>query len=127
MDQRKENLAKIKLLRASSALKEVISQALGNLGDELLKGLCVTDVECKRGKYDAFIYLDKMMLDEKEQDYVLRHLKLASGAIEEFCVEALGWYKAPKLHFKFDDSLERQNKMDALFKKVQAELEKGKK
>ena len=39
MDQRKENLAKIKLLRASSALKEVISQALGNLGDELLKGL----------------------------------------------------------------------------------------
>ena len=90
MDQRKENLAKIKLLRASSALKEVISQALGNLGDELLKGLCVTDVECKRGKYDAFIYLDKMMLDEKEQDYVLRHLKLASGAIEEFCVEALG-------------------------------------
>lgn len=127
MDQRKENLAKIKLLRASSALKEVISQALGNLGDELLKGLCVTDVECKRGKYDAFIYLDKMMLDEKEQDYVLRHLKLASGAIEEFCVEALGWYKSPKLHFRFDDSLEHQNKMDALFKKVQAELEKGKK
>lgn len=126
MDKKKENLANIKLLRASSALKELIPQALGNLNDELLKGLCVTDVECKRGKYDAFIYLDKMMLDEKEQAYVLNHLKRASGVIEEFCVEALGWYKAPKFHFKFDDSLERQNKMDALFKQVENELQKGK-
>ena len=59
--------AQIKLLRTQSVLKELIPQALSTLDDELLHGLCVTDVECKRGRYDAFVYLDKMMLDEREQ------------------------------------------------------------
>lgn len=126
-NQRKQNAAQIKLLRTASALKELIPQALGTLNDELLKGLCVTNVECKRGRYDAFVYLDKMMLDEREQAYVLNHLKKVSCVIEDFCMEAKGWFKAPKLHFKFDDTLERQNKMDALFAKVSAELQKGKK
>ena len=75
-NQRKQNAAQIKLLRTASALKELIPQALGTLNDELLKGLCVTNVECKRGRYDAFVYLDKMMLDEREQAYVLNHLFL---------------------------------------------------
>ena len=37
--------AQIKLLRTQSVLKELIPQALSTLDDELLHGLCVTDVE----------------------------------------------------------------------------------
>jgi ribosome-binding factor A len=38
-----------------------------------------------------------------------------------------GWYRCPNFHFKFDDTLEKQNKIDALFEQVSKELEKGKK
>ena len=110
--------AQIKLLRTQSVLKELIPQALSTLDDELLHGLCVTDVECKRGRYDAFVYLDKMMLDEREQAYILSHLKRVSPVIQNFILETEGWFRAPKLHFKFDDRLEYQNHMDALFEKI---------
>lgn len=53
----------------------------------MLKGLCVTDVECKKGRYDAFVYLDKMFYDEKEQSYILNHLKKASKIIQNYCLE----------------------------------------
>ncbi len=119
--------AQIKVLRTASVLKELIPQALSTLDDAMLKGLCVTDVECKKGRYDAFVYLDKMMFDEREQAYILKHLKQISPLLENFIMETEGWYRSPKLHFKFDDSLERQNAMDALFAKVENELKTGKK
>ena len=116
--------AQIKLLRTQSVLKELIPQALSTLDDELLHGLCVTDVECKRGRYDAFVYLDKMMLDEREQAYILSHLKRVSPVIQNFILETEGWFRAPRLHFKFDDILERQNAMDALFAKQKNKRQK---
>ena len=64
------NANEIKRMRTESVLKELIPEALATLEDGILKGLCVTDVECKKGRYDAFVYLDKMMFDEREQGYI---------------------------------------------------------
>ena len=64
----------IKIQRTQSVLRELIPEALSTLGDEMLKGLCVTHVECSRGKYDATVYLDKMMYDAKEKAYILSRL-----------------------------------------------------
>jgi len=116
------NSQELKRLRTQSILKELIPEALANLDDELLRGLCVTDVECKRGRYDAFVYLDKMALDESEQELVIRKLKKASFIIQNYCMEMQGWYRSPNLHFKFDDRLEYQNKMDELFAQIEKEL-----
>lgn len=119
------NASEIKRLRTQSVLKELIPEALSTLDDIYLKGLCVTDVECKKGRYDAFVYLDKMMLDEKEQAYVLAKLKKVSRHIQNHCMAAEGWYRAPNFHFKFDDRLEYQNHIDSLFKVVEEELKKN--
>lgn len=121
------NAAEVKRLRTQSVLKELISEALATLDDELLRGLCVTDVECKKGRYDAFVYLDKMAFDEREQEYVLAHLKRVSRHLQNHCMSAEGWYRCPAFHFKFDDRLEYQNRMDALFNRAAAELKKGEK
>lgn len=121
------NAAEVRRLRVQSALKELIPEALSQLDDVYLKGLCVTDVECKKGRYDAFVYLDKMMLDEREQAYVLSHLKKVSKHIQNHCMAAEGWFRAPNFHFKFDDRLEYQNRMDSLFDQVSSELKKGEK
>lgn len=120
------NTAEIRRLRTQSVLKELIPEAFANLDDELLRGLCVTDVECKKGRYDAFVYLDKMMFDEKEQNYILTHLKKVNKFIQNHCMAAEGWYKAPNFHFKFDDRLEYQNKMDSLFEKISKDLNRCK-
>lgn len=116
------NAAEIKRLRTESALKEILPEAFASLDDTMLKGLCVTDVDCKKGRYDAFVYLDKMALDEHEQEYVLTHLKKVSKILQNYCVCEFGWFRAPNFHFKFDDSLEHQNRMDELFSKVEKEL-----
>ena len=46
------NPSEIKRLRTQSVLKELLPEALSTLEDELLRGLCVTDVECKKGRYN---------------------------------------------------------------------------
>ncbi len=120
------NSQELKRLRTASVLKELLSEAMCALSDPLLCGLCVNDVDCKRGRYDAFVYLDKMALDENEQKVVLEKLKKARNFLQNYCLESQGWYRATNLHFKFDDTLERQNKMDALFAKIDDELQGAK-
>ncbi len=117
----------IKLQRTQSVLKQLIPEALSTLNDTILQGLCVIDVECTRGKYDATVYLDKMMFDEAEKRYVLEHLRRVSRTLQNYCMQSEGWYRCPNFHFKFDETLEKQNQMDALFEQVALELEKGKK
>lgn len=112
------NTSEIKKLRFESVLKELIPEALANLDDEKLKNLCVTDVECKKGKYDAFVYLDTMFFNTHEQEQILAHLKKAARTLQNYCMSEQGWYRCPNLHFKFDDRLEYQNHMDALFERI---------
>ncbi|MCX2682711.1 30S ribosome-binding factor RbfA [Campylobacter sp. MIT 21-1685] len=112
------NTSEIKKLRTESILKELIPEALGNLDDKNLQNLCVVDVECKKGKYDAFVYLDKMFFNDYEQKQILNHLKKATKALQNYCMSEQGWYRCPNLHFKFDDRLEYQNHIDALFEKI---------
>lgn len=117
----------IKLQRTQSVLKQLIPEALATLNDEMLQGLCVIDVDCTRGKYDATVYIDQMMFDENEKRYVLEHLKRVSRTLQNYCMQMEGWYRCPNLHFKFDDTLEKHNKIDALFEQVARELHKGEK
>ncbi|CAA6804939.1 MAG: Ribosome-binding factor A [uncultured Campylobacterales bacterium] len=112
----------VKLLKTESLLKEVISEAFGTLGDLELRGLCVTDVDCAKGKYDAKVYVDPMMFDERERVLILRKLKKAKGLLQEYCLSSEGWYRCPKLSFYFDDMLAHQNKMEKLFEKVREEF-----
>jgi len=117
--------AEIRRLRTQSVLKELIPEALASLNDALLRGLCITEVECKRGRYDAFVYIDKMMLDEDEQREVLYKLSKVSRYLQNYCMEAEGWFKSPKFHFKFDDRLEYQNHMDKLFEQISKDINKN--
>jgi len=117
----------IKLQRTESVLRELIPEALSTLNDDMLNGLCVVDVECTRGKYDATVCLDKMMFDADEQKYIIKHLKKVNSHIKNHCMQAEGWFRCPDFKFIFDDKLEKQNQMDDLFAQVARELEKGKK
>lgn len=111
----------VKRLRTQSLLKEMLGEALANLNDPLLAGLLVIDVELKKGKYDAFVYLDKEMYDEKEQEFILAKLKKAHPAIKDYILNASSWFRSPNFHFAFDDNLEKINKIEALFAQIAKE------
>lgn len=118
------NEAKIKRERTASILKELIPEALSSLNDGELAGLCVTEVICSKGRHDAEVFLDKMMYDEVEQRSILSRLKKVSSHLQNYCASAEGWYKAPKFHFKFDEQLEKQNRIEDLFEQIKSELKR---
>ena len=112
----------IKLLRTESILRELLPEALATLNDENLNNLTVIDVKCSKGKYDATVFLDGTFLQKDEKRYIVSHLNKAQSYLQNYCKQAEGWYRAPKFSFKFDDSLDKQNSIDELFKKIEGEL-----
>ncbi|MCF6201664.1 MAG: 30S ribosome-binding factor RbfA [Hydrogenimonas sp.] len=112
----------IKRHRTESVLRELIPEALSQLGDERLRGLTVTEVVCSRGRSDADVYLDPTGIEESEQGVILKQLKKVTKGLEAYCLKAEGWFKSPKFHFKFDRELERVKRMDELFLIIEKEI-----
>jgi len=117
----------IKRHRVESVLKEIIPEALATLDDSRINALLVTDVVCSKGRSDAKVYLDKSFLDEKEQGEALKQLRVVSGYIQNHCKQSEGWFKAPRFTFEFDEQLEKQSRMEELFRQIaQRKSEEGK-
>ncbi|WP_200762568.1 30S ribosome-binding factor RbfA [Nitrosophilus alvini] len=115
------NPSEIKRQRAASLLRELIPEALGHLNDERLHGLTITEVVCKKGLYDADIYIDPGFFTEEEKKEILKQLKKASRALERYCLESSGWFKCPKFHFKFDENIDKSKRIEELFEKIKKE------
>jgi ribosome-binding factor A len=108
----------IKRHRVESVLKEIIPEALATLNDERINALLVTDVVCSKGRSDAKVYLDKSFLTEAEQREALKQLRIVAGYIQNYCKQSEGWFKAPRFTFEFDEQLEKQSRMEELFKQI---------
>ncbi len=114
----------IKLKRVESVLRELIPEAISTLSDSKINGTPVLEVRCSRGKYDAEVYLDPSFSTADEEKYIVKHLSQASAHIENYCKQAEGWYRCPKLKFIFDHNLEKINRMEDLFTQINKELNK---
>jgi len=110
----------IKRHRVESVLKEIIPEALATLDDARINSLLVTDVVCSKGRSDAKVYLDKSFLSEAEQREALKQLHIVAGYIQNHCKQSEGWFKAPRFTFEFDEQLEKQSRMEELFKQIAA-------
>jgi ribosome-binding factor A len=108
----------INLQRTESLLKELIPEALGELSDERINALTITDVDCKNGKYDARVYFDGSDYSEAERKVLQQLLNKANSRIKSYCLNATGWYKCPNFTFIHDDKFEENNRLDALFAQI---------
>jgi len=113
----------IKRHRVESVLKEIIPEALATLDDSRINSLLVTDVVCSKGRSDAKVYLEKSFLTPKEQGEALRQLRTVAGYLQNHCKQSEGWFKAPRFTFEFDEQLEKQSRMEELFKQISTEKE----
>lgn len=108
----------INLQRTESLLKELIPEALGQLNDDFINGLAITDVDCKNGKYDATVYFDGSDYDKVELKVIRTGLRKANGRIKSYILNATGWYKCPNFEFQVDDMLEKRARMEDLFSQI---------
>ena len=108
----------INLKRTESLLKELIPEALGELSDERINSLLITDVDCKNGKYDAIVYFDGSDYSDKEIKEIQKVLNKTNGAIKSYCLNATGWYKCPNFKFLKDEQLENNKRLEELFEKI---------
>jgi|GEM_PF-159639 ribosome-binding factor A len=114
----------IKVQRKESILREVIGEAFASLENRQINRLMVTDVVCSRDGSDAKVYLEKGSLTSAEQNSALKELRNARRYIQHLCRDITGWYRVPNLSFSFDNLLERENKMEELFRQIEESREK---
>lgn len=114
-------MSDIKLQRSQALLLELVSEALSMLSNPLLNSLSITQVICSRGKYNAEVFVESSDFSAQEKSEILRELKKAEGILREHILSSSGWFKCPKLTFKFDDSLKSANSLDKIFAQIAKE------
>lgn len=108
----------IKLQRTQSILKELLQEALCSLSDTRLNTLSVIDINCSKGKYNAEVFIDCSFLDLKEQKEISILLKKAESILKEYILSSSGWFRCPKLSFKFDESFDKTKRLEEIFKEI---------
>lgn len=112
------NENEVRLLRYQSALYERLCEAVATLNDAEIAGLVVADVKLARGKKDAFVFIDAADIPASDRPRLLSKLQKASGYISKYILAAEGWFKAPELHFKMDDTVKQANRLEEIFAKI---------
>jgi ribosome-binding factor A len=104
----------IRVLRAESALTELVGEAIGSLGNEMLNSLSVIKVESSRGLSDATVYIMDENFSDSEKQKILSGLKKSSSYIARYCSASDAVSKMPKLAYRFDDSLEKERRLEEI-------------
>lgn len=104
----------VKVLRAESVMTELIGEAIGTLGNETLNSLSVIKVESSRGLSDATVYIMDDGFAENEKQKIISGLKKSSSYIARYCTATDAMSKMPKLTYRFDDSLEKEKRLEEI-------------
>ncbi len=116
----------INLQRTESLLRELVPEALGTLGNELINTLTITDVKCKNGKYDAKVYYDGNDFTPSERKEIQKALYSANSRLKSYILNSTGWYKCPDFTFENDTNLESSNRLEELFAQIRNDNKKEK-
>jgi ribosome-binding factor A len=102
-----------RMRRVNESLRQVLSEAIGELADPRLGFVTVTGVECTPDFDQAVVYV-QVLGDEEARRRSLQGLEHARGALQERIAHELRVRRVPRLSFAYDDSLDRGLRIDAL-------------
>lgn len=107
-------MSKIKQERTSGQIRKILSQLiLRDVSDPRLHGVTVTDVEIDPELLFAKVYVNALG-EEDRQPEVMLGLEHAKGFLRREVARRVRLRKAPELIFKWDESLERGERIDAI-------------
>lgn len=104
--------------KLGSFLKDIIQDAIDGLDNITTRGILVQRVICTHNKKDATIYIYDES-GEKDINAVISTLKKSIKRIAYVVMVETGWFRSPKLIFKFDKQRENIENMDKLFAQIE--------
>lgn len=101
--------------RIASTIKRLVANILLNeIHDSRLRGVTITGVEVNSDNSHAYIYYTTI----SDRELVDRALQGCVKRLRRRIAALLSTYSVPVLHFKYDYSLERGNRVDELISKI---------
>jgi len=99
--------------RVNEALKEVLSEGIGNLKDPRIGFVTVTGVETSPDLRDARVFVS-VLGSERKREQSLSGLAAAHGVLQARVARELRMKRTPQLAFEYDPSVERGVRMTQL-------------
>ena len=102
-----------RMRRVNEALKEVLSEGIGNLKDPRIGFVTVTGVETSPDLRDARVFVS-VLGSERKREQSLSGLAAAHGVLQARVARELRMKRTPQLAFEYDPSVERGVRMTQL-------------
>jgi ribosome-binding factor A len=102
-----------RMRRVNAAVREVLSETVGELKDPRIGFVTVTGVETTPDLRAARVYVSVLGSDKKREQS-LAGLEAAHGVLQARIARELRLKRTPQLTFEYDDSVERGVRMSHL-------------
>jgi ribosome-binding factor A len=102
-----------RMRRVNEAVREVLSEALGELKDPRIGFVTVTGVETSPDLRHARVFVS-VLGDERKRERTLAGLAAAHGVLQARIARELRMKRTPQLAFEYDQSVERGVRMARL-------------
>jgi ribosome-binding factor A len=95
-----------RMRRVNAAVREVLSETVGELKDPRIGFVTVTGVETSPDLRTARVYVS-VLGSERKRENTLAGLEAAHGVLQARIARELRMKRTPQLTFEYDDSVER--------------------
>jgi ribosome-binding factor A len=102
-----------RMRRVNAAVREVLSEAVGELKDPRIGFVTVTGVETSSDLRQAVVYVS-VLGSEKKREKTIDGLQAAHGILQARIASELRLKRTPQLTFEYDPSVERGVRMTQL-------------
>ena len=102
-----------RMRRVNAAVKEVLSEALGELKDPRIGFVTITGVETSTDLRHARVFVSVLGSEEKREQ-TLEGLSAAHGLLQGHVARELRMKRTPQLAFEYDPTVERGVRMSRL-------------
>ena len=102
-----------RMRRVNEALKEVLSESIGELKDPRIGFVTVTGVEASPDLRQATVYVS-VLGDERKRGATLAGLQSAHGVLQSKVNRELRLKRTPQLSFEYDPTIERGVRLSRL-------------
>ena len=106
-----------RMRRVNEALREVLSEAVGELKDPRIGFVTVTGVETSTDLRQARVFVS-VLGSERKRDETLKGLEAAHGVLQAKLSRELRMKRTPRLSFEYDPTVERGVRMSRLIDEV---------
>ena len=104
-----------RLLRINESMREVLSQAIGDLSDPRIGFVTITGVRVARDMKHAKVYVS-VLGDDKARERSLAALRAAHGVLQRSVAREVKLRNTPQLHFEYDDTLDTAMRIEELLR-----------